>query len=431
MDKYSYIKLCIQNKLYIKKDWLISILSLIKSSDKRLSKPYLYMLNQTSNGYEYYTEEGFVLLDNVELGKPLFFIRDPIKVDPSFSKIIKEDMDSTIGRLLVNVILLEHPFRGNLSYINKAISVGMIESMIEPLLKDTPDKEVDPNDPSIYVSDYLEFVKALGFMAGLSQVSVQGSTEKTLVGPTGIKEFKAGLIKKYGNRLNDPIVFQEFENELIKFDTDYLKGDIGGDLYMSGNKNRRVVRKQLFLAMGAEAGMDDTKLPNPILNSLEEGWEIDKFPDVLNTQRSGSFARGAGTALGGELTKWLMRASSNTRVAGKDCGTKLGMRSLVKDSDKHRYINRYVITDKGPILITQENFNNFVGKRVAIRSPMYCTNPDLTYCEVCLGKNLSSNSLGLSMAVSEVGSNFMGVTMNAMHSVAVDIIDINEEHLFT
>ena len=34
------------------------------------------------------------------------------------------------------------------------------------------------------------------------------------------------------------------------------------------------------------------------------------------------------------------------------------------------------------------------------------------------------------MAV-EVGSNFMGVTMNAMHSVAVDIIDIDEEHLFT
>ena len=45
----------------------------------------------------------------------------------------------------------------------------MIESMIEPLLKDTPDK-VDPNDPSIYVSDYLEFVKALGFMAGLSGI---------------------------------------------------------------------------------------------------------------------------------------------------------------------------------------------------------------------------------------------------------------------
>ena len=51
------------------------------------------MLNQTSNGYEYYIEEGFVLLDNVELGKPLFLLE--IQLRSSFSKIIKEDMDST------------------------------------------------------------------------------------------------------------------------------------------------------------------------------------------------------------------------------------------------------------------------------------------------------------------------------------------------
>ena len=430
MNKLAYLKEAIRSELYKKKDWIISILSIVKTSPGRLDKPYNYMLVQSANGFEYYLDGKYLPIENVT-SNVLFSLREEIKVDPSYSRIIKEETITTVGRFLVNMIIIDYPFRGNINYINDNISVGKIESMLEPILKDNPENNIEENDPSIYVEDYLRFVSALGFLAGLSQLSVQGTTERSLVAPPGITEYKKKLLEEYGDRIKDPIVFQEFENKLIEFDAQYLKGDPGAELFLSGNKNRRVVRKQMFLSMGAEPGMDDTKLPNPIINSLEEGWEVDKIPDVLNTQRSGSFSRGAATALGGELTKWLTRASANLRVEGDDCGTKLGTRVIIRENEKSRYIDRYIITDKGAILLTKDNIDSFVGKRVAIRSAMFCKNNGLTYCKTCLGKNLASNELGLSMAVSEVGSKFMGISMSAMHTVSADLVEILETDLFT
>jgi hypothetical protein len=50
---------------------------------------------------------------------------------------------------------------------------------------------------------------------------------------------------------------------------------------------------------------------------------------------------------------------------------------------------------------------------------MYCTAGIDQLCKVCGGTNLSSNPTAVAMAVSDLGSIFMGLKMSAMHGKSI------------
>ena len=87
-------------------------------------------------------------------------------------------------------------------------------------------------------------------------------------------------------------------------------------------------------------------MSQPITKSLAEGWDITKFPEMMDGSRAGSYSRGAETMLGGEQVKWLLRTSSNMRITQKDCGSRLGYRMQVTPTTIKQLVGFSIVDNK-------------------------------------------------------------------------------------
>ena len=189
------------------------------------------------------------------------------------------------------------------------------------------------------------------------------------------------------------------------------------------------MRRKLFLMAGAETGLDENSVKaNLIQNSLQEGWDISQFPDMNNSLRAGSFNRGSQTQLGGVSVKWLLRASSNMNVTADDCGSRLGNVVQVGKENLHRLVGFSMVTQEGHKRIkSKDEAGAYLGKKLLMRSPMYCKLTKTDYCKVCVGERLTVNPDGLSIAVSDYGSAFLASYMKAMHGKNLQTAKMNLE----
>lgn len=440
MNKADLFKAAMRAGNYRLRDWVISAFALTQDDPKAWEQnPYDYRLVKQGNRYFYLqpqaegSEAPFALVPvdgDYDPARPLFNAWETIDLQPNDCTNLAQACKSTYGNLLFNWLVLAYPFGAKIPYQNQRTSPGKVESLIIDRLADDPKEgeavpELPPEKMPIYVSEYLKCTDSASFASGFSQLWVPGDTEKTMTAPPGLKEYKAQLYKEYEGRLHDPAVVAEIDKKLVAFDAAYLKGDRGGEGFLITNKSKEIVRKKLFLQLGAEPGLEDKVAVDLIQNSLSEGWDLNKFPEMNNTQRAGSFNRGAQTMLGGESVKWLLRASSNLRVAKEDCGTKLGVPHDFSKEDIKTFRGFSVVTANGHEPLTEENEGKYLGKQVMIRSPMFCNLMLSDYCAVCVGPRLALNPTALSAAITAIGSNMMLIFMSAAHSSGLQVAEMD------
>ena len=426
MLKNDFYLAAMKAELYKKKSFVISAFSLIREDiSKWKEDPYLYRIVQTPTGNFFVNEQKeLVLIEDALAGEPVLKFKDPIELKANQVPNLKKDITSTVGNVLFNYCCIVNPFGTKMDYIEGKVKINVIEDDIAKRLADV-NKEVVEKDPNlIYIDEYLKFSDSLLYITNFTQLCVWAGTEKTMTPPPGLKEFKATLFEKYKGQLNDPTVAAMIDAELVAFDNEYLKGDPGENFLMDGKPKK--ARKRLFLMYGAETGFDATVGVDLIKNSLNEGWELDKFPTMNNALRAGSYYRGAETQLGGESVKWLLRASSNLNVVSDDCGSRIGKQFLVTSQNAKKLIGFNVITEEGIKEISEDtDTGSYLGKKIMVRSPMYCKLSRTDFCKACIGKKLSLNPTGLSLAVSEYGSKFMLIFMSKMHSKALTLAKID------
>lgn len=421
MHKLEYFVKAIKAKAFIKNHWWFSCFSIThENSDEYKKNPYPYRLIQTPTGFLFIDPENnndLTPLDGVVKGSPAFTFQDRIELKAGDVENLDEDIVTVTGNILFNVICLVNAFGAKIKYINKKItSIRAIEDKIAPILEDTPDEGVQRDPKYIYVDEYLRFADSVFHLTNFSQLCVWGATEKVITPPPGIAEFKAKVIEKYKDSLTDSTTLARIDKELIDYDAEYLKGDPGLNFLLSG-KSRNIVRKKKYLFYGAEPGLSESVKLTPVINSLDEGWDLKAFPQLNDALRAGSFNRGAQTELGGVSVKWLLRASSNIGITQKDCGTTMGEDIPVTSENHHTLKNFSIVTEDGYKTIEpDEDTGQYIGKVVRMRTPMYCKLDLTNYCEVCVGKKLARNPTGLSLTVSEYGSAFLYIFMSAAHA---------------
>lgn len=439
MNKIDLYKAALNAKLYMQRDWVISAFALTQEDpDAWKTNPFAYRLVKQGNRYFYCATAGEAEEPNLQPVEgeydpslPLFNAWEQLEIFAGdIPNLTAPKLTTTYGNLLFNWTMFVHPFGQKVAYQNKRLGPSKIESMILARLEDDPtdDTPLVPQDPlksPIYVSEYLKCANSATFLSGFSQLWVPADTEKTMTPPPGVAEYKDELYKQYAGRLHDPAVIAEIDAKLVAFDAEYLKGDRGAEGFLITKKARQIVRKKLYLQYGAEPGLEDKVEVDVVKNSLSEGWDLEKIPSMNNAQRAGSFNRGAQTMLGGEAVKWLLRASSNLRVAQEDCGTGLGTPrdfSKEKISGFHGFA---VVTPNGYETLTQETEGKYLAKAVMVRSPMFCKLATTDYCTVCVGPRLSLNPTALSAAITAIGSTLMLAFMGAAHSRALETADMD------
>lgn len=420
MDKKTFFINALKAGKFKKLSWVISAFSLTKQNINNTNKvPYNIISDLT--GYSYYDEssEQLIKLEDGVLGEPLFNAKDTLVIKPGDIPNVNKVTETTYGRLLFNWICLVTPFGTKIEYYNDLVDLDKIEKLI--LVKLVDDVE-EPNDTDIYISEYLRYTECISFLTGFSQLFSQGLTEKALSPPVGINEFKNKLLEENKDKLNDMATIASIDKKLIEFDSKFLEGDESADFLIS-KKSRGTVRKKMFLMQGAEQGLDDNTVNAELVtNSLAQGWEIDKFPAMNNTLRAGSFNRGAQTELGGTAVKMLLRASSNINLTVVDCGSELGSPYIITEENKDKLVGFSIILKGKLIKInTVEEINQYIGKLVLLRNPMYCKCSDTDYCETCVGDRLKINPTGISSAVAAYGDTMLGIFMKAMHGTSLEL----------
>lgn len=411
---------------YKRVEWVISAFAVVDENPEAWKEnPYPYRIVQTPTNFFFVDPEnkdeggGFKLtpIEDGKSGEPLFRLQEKVKITESevLLKLPQKEIETTYGLVVLNYTVIFYPFGKKLTYINNEFRPSTVEKLIVGRFKDNPDNPEDRKDDEIYVDEYLRYCDAAFQMTAFAQISVPGITLKALTGAPGIVEFRNKLLAENKDRLTDPAVIAGIDAALVKYDKDYLADDESKD-FLIKDKSFKIVRKRLFGMHGAEPGFNTNGEIDLIDNSLDEGWNPNKFPVLINNLRVGSYNRGFETQLGGEAVKWLLRASSNINIVEPDCGTKLGIPNLVTNDNLEWFVDHYIVVGDKPVLIdTIDAIKPYIGKTVVTRSPMFCKSPKTDYCPICVGRKLAANPEAASMAVADYGSAFLGLFMAAMH----------------
>lgn len=433
MDKASLFLAAMNAGLFKQKVWVIQAFSLTRESPEAyLEDPYPYRIVALPNGYHYVSPDHsrqLIKIDDAVVGTPLFRFNEVIHVPDNVVPTVLEPIETMYGIVLVNYIMVLDPLHNKIPFQQGVITARNIEKLILSRLVDDAialeSKETDPFKQPISVSERVAQADATFYLTGFAQIATPSATEKTMTAAPGILELRAKLLAENRDNLGDPAVIAKISAQLQAYDREYLKGDRGNDfLAIDPGKSFGIIRAKRFGMIGGQKGLADNDF-DIVQNSLDEGWDLNSFVAMNNTSRSGSYDRGADTQLGGESVKWLLRASSNINILiNTDCGTKLGNPQVITN-DKHNTIGFSVVTEQGAVELTHDNYDQYLGKRVMIRSPMFCVSKYTDICGVCAGPRLSASPTGASNSISQYGNTFMRLKLKSMHGSQLKIAEID------
>ena len=411
------IELGVNKKYFLKQSFVLALFSFI--ADEVYEDDMIVIKDKT---FSLKDDDELIKLTNKYTDK-LLNINDRVDLPKNLLINNTKDISTTIGRVVMNYIILVHNFKHKIPYINERFTIGDIEDkFIAPLLTD------DENDlEKITISEYKSFIASVTYIEGFSKVLSVAATYKSMMPPDGIEEFKKKVVKemidKYGpDWHNDPIHTAELEKKLKEFDDKWLEGDISNNKLMV--KKTKLARKKMYLNVGMANAFHGKQAG--VSNSLMEGWGTDEetLSTIFNDARSGSYYRGVETQDGGSSAKFTLRASSDINIVNTDCGSTIGMSKIITDND----IGRYLIVNKKPLLLTRENIGTYKNKEHAIRTALYCK-LEKDFCSKCVGDNLKDYEKGVSLLSIDVSGSILKLSLAKFHSSALELTDVKVNNI--
>ena len=431
MKKSEYFKQATKAGCHIKRAWVLSAFTLTQEApDAWKNNPYTYRIVQTPTGHYFVNDQKQLeKIDGTEAGIPPFKVTDGIRLEPGDYTNVNKPIVASLGNILFNLCAIIPAFGNKVEFITGEIDVSdMEEKIITPRLKDTlkPGEKPDPN--SLYVNEYLKFCDSFNYITEFNQMCTIALTPKAVSQAPGIVELRNKLVTENKDKIHDPVVVANIEKELLKHDAEFLKGD-PSEKFLISKKSRDTVRKRLFVDYGTNTSLTNDYKVDMIEKSLCEGWDTTKLPEMIDSLRAGSYDRGKETQKGGEAVKWLYRGSANIRImTDKDCGSKLGITVDVKKNNLSKLVGMRVITNDGSKLVeTKDDAEQYLGKKIMVRSPMYCKLPFTDYCRYCVGERLGNNPSAGAGAITAVGSAAMLVSMKSFHASSTKLVHIELE----
>ncbi len=386
----------------------------VKAADVR----YPYQLFSEDGKVFYYDEDNAVqqLEDAPEEG-PLYTFKDRISLAAYEMPNQPAPVDTTYGECYINYLIRVYPFGTMVEFTPGKVKTGDIVTRILPKLLDNP-ADGNYEEGKIYVKHLLLYIEAVMTLTGLVQLSVPSATPFTVRTDPAIRELRNQLLEENKDRLHDPAVIATIDKKLVDADRAWIDKDPDKGFYIKA-KSFNVARKKMFVFHGAESGFSQDGSIDVVVNSLEEGWDLSKLPSMANSMRDGSFSRGAETALGGEAVKFFQRVLQNASITIDDCGTNLGMPTVITPANSRRYEGLYIQSGGEWKSYDAEGIKQFIGKEVLVRSPQFCSAPETDFCKKCMGDKLSLSPDSLASSASDVGSVFLNTFLKRMHGTAL------------
>lgn len=428
MDKSEFFLRGMQEGKYRSKPWVMRAFAIVRET-KTVEEVEPLDIIQTPAGFFYKGEDNKLVpitSKDFVAGKPMLHPKEKLFVKKGTLPGITQDVETDYGRILYHCMLFVYPFGDKVPFTNGVISLKKFEAELAAKLQDDEmivgenGETSYKNDPNaFYPRELVKYYEGAAYSRGMAMYFVPAASPKALtIDPLIIKR-RDEIYADPTVDMNDPVVAARVDKELVDMDRKSFEGDPASGFLISG-KDFPVIRKKRFISYGSGAGLTTDSRTRYIKNSLRDGYDINHIKDYNDESRAGSYKRGVETMFGGELDKWLVRASSNILVT-EDCGTMVGVPTTINIFNQGDMVGKYIVNGKEPLLLTNDNLGTYMGKTVLRRSPSACHSPHPDYCKVCLGSKLSMNPDAISIAFSQYGHAFMGESMSAMHGKALSV----------
>lgn len=355
--------------------------------------------------------------------EPKFDLRAPMHLDAG-EYINKEAVDTTVGKFVFNKLMVE----------------GMLESII-------------PNGYYNVVIDKKGFGKLLdiiseGLMMGkiqveptlikwLKQYEFYGLKACTIFSPSyseGLLRKNPKVQKEKERLLKDKEIkstsdMTDIEDALVKSSKEILQKDSGMTLFDSGARgsfDNDYKNMNLMLGPVAIPGSDGEF--DMVTSNYIDGLQKEDLVACGNSVVNSAYPKAVGTQDAGYKTKQYYAAYQSIQCDedGTDCGAKLGLDILLTKDNASDYYYQNIITPKGYVVLTNENVNQFLNKKVTFRSPMYCKNDKI--CSVCAGRRFYIMGIrNIGLTTGRVTNTLLNKSMKNFHNAKVkyDEVDIN------
>lgn len=441
MNKRDFFLKALRAGACTKRAWINSVFTVVMGQAAGyIQADYPYRITLTEEGMFFTDPEAGELtrIDDYVPGQALCAFLEEIIIQPGDMGNYDGpgELSTTYGNCLVNHLILVLPFGNTIGFIKGFVNIEkQVESKIIDLLIDDPeddDGESMAPDGKIYVRQYLKFCDNAFFLMGFASLIVCSVTPKTFTGHPLREKIKAELMEEYKDRLDDPAIIAKIGNILEELDIEHLKDDESYEFYMSKyNKFVAGARKKMFYHFGGESPFTDGTTVEYISKPLEQGIDTDHMAVMNNSTRAGSYNRGEQTKLGGEATKTMYRMLGAARIVEEDCGTKVGIPTVIDKRNSSTMTGFYVLENGENILLTKDNIGSYVGKVVDMRGPMVCktgrneetgeAGKGKNICEKCAGIALSEMPNGLAAAAANLGGRFLTLFLKKMHAGSLKV----------
>lgn len=437
MDKAEYFIQAIKHNAWHRKDWLVEILGIVRSDkiEADPNRPYALFTksDDTRVTFDPETLEEIPVTGGVP-GEPLIDPKEMITIDANsgIENLILKDgetsVETTYGTIIVNLLLLVYPFGNRIPFQHYPYNFKKAEKLIADKFEDSPDNPEDRDPSAIYFDDYLKYSEASDMLRGIGYLVNPSGSERTFTVSPEVIKLRNELYDKHKHELHNPAIISLIAQQLEKADKASMKGDVSEGFFLGG-KIWSVARMKTFIMLGIEPTLSTEVPTKPVLKSLAEGWDINAFPDMVNGQRYGSYARGKLTEFGGVIVKLMSQAFRDTSITEDDCGSKEGIPIKVHKNYIKLLEGQYIVGNKEPS--TAEELLSKEGEVVLFRSPSRCLTAAPGYCAICVGTKYSKNRRGLSIAATTQGSIFMGISMARMHGKAMKTVELDLNTAFS
>ena len=354
---------------------------------------------------------------------PPLSLEQPVIMKANDLSFLEQDVETTVGRFVLNYLLFEYGLSGKYKYVNKQFTYGDVSKhIVKSLTSNLNNKQ--PTD--INLDDYKKLSIVVNYVRSFAQLIVLPATPLTTIPPkefyTKREEMKAKLKKEHGsNWYNDDMVLIKFETDMMNFVKQMYKDD--PSLGISMNKKALHAFKMRFVSIGVTQDMDKTKPTTNVLTTLEDGHQLNKesFTATNNSIRYGSSARASSTVFAGTMTKHIVLAMQSFKITEKDCKTKKKFKMILdnKYAKAISYMNFYY---NGKEVTKDENtINDLIGKEIEVRLPHLCITKGDNYCRTCCGELLSMNEDGIPNAFIALSGFGMNYQLSKFHAVTMEI----------
>ena len=337
--------------------------------------------------------------------------------------INKEDIITTVGSFIFNKFIIEPRFAQHLGYNNNVIDADGLKDLESQLSKLLLDDKITTTD----FGDYFDRIQWLGMQ--FHEPLSASFTMRGLKPNQKVMKRKAELVKENKEALEkgDVMVMSAIEKELVKLAEKEVGDDPSMDLYYSGARGSISNNyKQLSIVKGPVFNKTIGKYQF-IENNFFDGLSKDELAAAGTNVINGQYPKSCGTAVSGYKAKQISSLGQAVvlRKDVQDCGTKGYIELVIPKSMKSKFIYRYVIDNGKPVLLDDNTIDKYVGKKVKLRSIMYC-GCDSGVCMTCAGtlfEKLQIDSIGLT--TSTLTGALLNLKMKSFHDTSVKVNEIN------